>query len=132
MIWVDRDLALGLGLSQSGPLNESQLRHWRRSQRAPVVRASRLRRSGFLSSWYLSRSSGVCGFGQEKKALFQMWMIQRLAGAAFGVESVASVCDGAGVELGLGRDEALALVIGLTDGGGLLWCDSGMISIRGE
>jgi hypothetical protein len=130
LLWPDETGKLKLRESYRAPSNVSRLPPLQRSPRGEVVRASRLWRSQSLSSWLLSKSCRVVGFGTVRKSLFEMWLSQRLESCDFGALTLASVEKDACAELGLDLDEVKGLLLRSTREGGKFRSDGVIISRR--
>jgi len=63
-----------------------------------------------LSSWLLSRSFRVVGFGTVKESLFEMWLSDQLGSCAFGALPLAQVISGGVGGLELDQGEVLRLL----------------------
>jgi len=88
-------------------------------------------RSQSLSSWLLSKSLAVVGFGMVKESLFEMWLSARLETSDFFALELWRVLEASENELGLERDEGIGLLIRLTRSGAAFKSDGGLITFRG-
>jgi len=83
-----------------------------------------------LSSWLLSRSFRVVGFGTVKESLFEMWLSAQLETCAFGALPLAQVISGGVGGLELDQGEVLRLLVRVTRRGGRFKSDGEIITLR--
>lgn len=130
-LWPDRDGLLTLPPASTAPSSVLLLPRLQRSPRGEVVRASRLLRSQFFSSWLSSRNWGAGGFGAAKERLFEMWLSRRLENSAFNALGFEQVVRDGAADLALDVDEVIGLVIRLTRAGSIFKSDDGLITFSG-
>lgn len=130
LLWPDEHGSLHLGTLPRAPSNGLRLRHLPRSSRREVVRASRLLRSRFLSSWLSSRNSGAAGFGAARESLFEMWLSRLLENSAFNALELGAVIQGASADLVLDAVEVLRLMVKVTRRTARFKSDGELITFR--
>lgn len=129
-LWPDENGSLNTHRQRGARSSGLLLQHSPRSPRAEVVRASRLLRSQFLSSWLLSKSLIVVGFGKVKGSLFEMWLSAQLETCDYGALTLSSVVEGSVGELGLDGEEVIRLLINSTRVRGPFKSDGEVITLR--
>jgi len=129
-LWPDQNGSLSLTRSPRARSSGLQLLQSPRSPRAEVVRASRLLQSQSFVSWFLSKNSGVFGFGMVRVSLFETWLSARLESCAFNALSLSSVVSESVGELHLDLDEIKRLLIKATRQGGVFQSDGEIITFR--
>jgi hypothetical protein len=129
-LWPDKDGALSLKARYHARSSGLPLRHLPRSPRGEVRRALRMLQSQSLSSWLLSKSFRVVGFGTVVESLFEMWLCQQLESCDFNAQTLVQVARDAAEELDLERGEILRLLVKATRRGGKFRSDGVIITKR--
>src|SRR5688572_30030340 len=104
-LWANKNGSLSLHRRYRARSSVSRLLRLQRSPRGEVVRASRLLRSQFLSSWLGSKNMAVIGFGKGKIQLFEMWLSNQLESAVFMALTLVEVVNVGAADLQLERAE---------------------------